>query len=142
MSQDPQAAEQQRRRMGLPQGFDPRRAMDPASMERLVRAQAAARAQAQAATQVLVGTLVTLVTSAFGFVAAFAWADAIQKILQENISNGFLKGQRLPEGTIKLIYALVVTVLAIIITFLVNRIAGRIAKKSAIDGNALDTTSR
>src|SRR5262249_20099132 len=124
MSEDQRAAEQ-RRRMGLPQGLDPRRAMDPAAMERLVRAQAAARAQAQAATQVLVGTLVTLVTSAFGFVAAFAWADAIQKILEENISNGFLKGQKLPEGTVKLIYAFVVTILAVVITFVVNRIAGR-----------------
>lgn len=142
MSDDQTAAEQQRRRMGLPPGLDPRRAVDPAAMERLVRAQAAARAQAQAATQVLIGTLVTLVTSAFGFVAAFAWADAIQKILEENINNGFLKGQKLPEGTVKLIYALVVTVVAVAITFLVNRIAGRIAKKSAIDGNALDTTSR
>jgi len=141
MSEDQRAAEQ-RRRMGLPQGLDPRRAMDPAAMERLVRAQAAARAQAQAATQVLVGTLVTLVTSAFGFVAAFAWADAIQKILEENISNGFLKGQKLPEGTVKLIYAFVVTILAVVITFVVNRIAGRIAKKSALEGNALDTFSR
>jgi hypothetical protein len=142
MSDDQRAAEQQRRRMGLPQGLDPRKAMDPAAMERLVRAQAAARAQAQAATQVLVGTLVTLVTSAFGFVAAFAWADAIQQILEENISNGFLKGQRLPAGTVKLIYAFVVTLLAIVVTFLVNRIAGRMAKRSALDASALDTYPR
>src|SRR5438045_696730 len=88
MSEDQKAAEQ-RRRMGLPQGFDPRKAMDPATMERMIRAQAVARAQAQAATTVVIGTIVTLVSSAFGFVAALAWNDAINATLNEVLKRTF-----------------------------------------------------
>ncbi len=79
MSDDQQRHEaEQRRRFGLPAGvdprnFDPRRAMDPASLEKVLKAQAIARAEAQAATTVIIATIVSLVTSAFSFVAALAW---------------------------------------------------------------------
>jgi len=91
---DEQKTAEQRRRMGLPGGldprnFDPRKAMDPATVERLMRAQAVARAEASAATTVLIGTVVTLITSAFGFVAALAWNDAIVEVLKDYVNPNF-----------------------------------------------------
>ncbi|MBF6589604.1 MAG: hypothetical protein IVW57_03610 [Ktedonobacterales bacterium] len=135
MGEDPQTAE--RRRRGLPpvmdpRSYDPRRAMDPATMERMLRAQAAARAQAQAATTVLIATVVSLITSAFSFVAALAWNDAIKAIIDDNV-NGSLAGLKLSATGRLVLYAAVATVIAIIVVVGLNRVAGSIAKKSAID---------
>jgi hypothetical protein len=135
MQEDPQAAE--RRRRGLPQAmdprnYDPRRAIDPATMERMMRAQAVARAEAQAATTVVIATIVSLVTSAFGFVAALAWNDAITVIVHNVFSSTFKNVD--PSGaTEKVVYALVATLIAVIVVVVTNRFASRIAKKSAID---------
>lgn len=51
MQDDPQTAEQQRRRLNIPvavdpRNLDPRKAIDPATMERLLHAQSTARAGA------------------------------------------------------------------------------------------------
>ncbi len=133
MSEDLKAAEQ-RRRMGLPQGLDPRKAVDPATMERMIRAQAVARAQAQAATTVVIGTVVTLVSSAFGFVAALAWNDAIIAILGRMLS--FLHVSSVHVATIQTVRALIFTVIAIIAIVILQRVAGRWAKKAAINAAA------
>lgn len=139
MSEYPQgpASQQPGRRIpaGLdPRNYDPRRAMDPAAMQaqvaRLNRAQAVARAQASAASAVFLATIVSLATSAFGVVAALAWNDAIQANITLITAN-YLKGLK-PEQT-KLVYALVVTILAVLAILALNRVAARIAKKSAID---------
>src|SRR5215467_8971877 len=89
MSEDPQAASSQtvdtqtaehHRHISLPVGaMDPRKVMDSAAMERVLKAQAAARAQAAASTTVFIGTIVTLISSAFGLVAALSWNTAITK---------------------------------------------------------------
>lgn len=129
MSEDQKAAEQ-RRRMGLPQGFDPRKAVDPATMERMMRAQAVARAQAQAATTVVIGTVVTLVSSAFGFVAALAWNDAIIAVLGRVLHLLNVNSEHL--ATIQVVRALIFTVIAIIAIVILQRVAGRWAKKAAI----------
>ncbi len=130
MSEDQKVAEQ-RRRMGLPQGFDPRKAVDPASMERMIRAQAVARAQAQAATTVVIGTVVTLVSSAFGFVAALAWNDAIIAVLGRVLN--LLHVSSVHFATIQVVRALIFTVIAIIAIVVLQRVAGRWAKKAAIN---------
>jgi hypothetical protein len=108
--------------------------MDPAAMQaqvaRLSRAQAIARAQASAASAVFLATIVSLATSAFGVVAALAWNDAIQANITV-ITATYLKGLK-PEQT-KLVYAVIVTVLAVVAILTLNRVASRIAKKSAID---------
>lgn len=130
MSEDQKAAEQ-RRRMGLPQGFDPRKAVDPATMERMMRAQAVARAQAQAATTVVIGTVVTLVSSAFGFVAALAWNDAIIAVLGRVLHLLNVNSEHL--ATIQVVRALIFTVIAIIAIVILQRVAGRWAKKAAIN---------
>ena len=139
MSDDQKAAEQ-RRRMGLPSGldprnFDPRKAMDPATLERLMRAQAVARAEASAATTVLIGTVVTLITSAFGFVAALAWNDAIVEVLKDYVNPNFGALRNNP-ALVKTMYAVVATLIAVIVVVVLNRLAGRAARKSAISAAA------
>ncbi|HEV2239115.1 MAG TPA: DUF5654 family protein [Ktedonobacterales bacterium] len=129
--------QQQGRRIpaGLdPRNYDPRRAMDPAAMQaqvaRLNRAQAVARAQASAASAVFLATIVSLATSAFGVVAALAWNQAILDNLTL-LTNTYLHG--MSKQTSELVYAVIVTILAVIAIVTLNRVAGRIAKRSAID---------
>ena len=122
---------EQRRRFGIPQGMDPRRVMDAASVEKVLKAQAIARAEAQAATTVIIATIVSLVTSAFSFIAALAWNTAIGDLLNKSVGSSFL-GVKLDQTGKEFVYAIIVTVVAIIVTLVVNRFAGDIAKKSAI----------
>lgn len=134
MQEDPQVAEHKRRLNLDPRNFDPRKALDPASLERVIKAQALARAQAAATTQVLLGTIVTLITSAFGFVAALAWNSVIQTVLNDNINSGFL-GKNPPNWAYPLVYAAIVTLVAVFVVVGLNRIAGRIAKRSVIEAS-------
>lgn len=140
MSDEQQRQEaEHRRKFGFPPGvdprnFDPRKAMDPNSLDKILRAQAIARAEAQAATTVIIATIVSLVTSAFSFVAALAWNTAIQAALDKYLGPGgpFTKTIGNHPVAIKGIYAIIVTVIAIIVILIVNRFAGDLAKKSAI----------
>jgi len=63
-----------------------------------------------------VETLATLLTSAFALVAAFAWNDLVKQIIQRYISSG----QSLVS---QIIYAFLVTVLAVVISFQFGKIA-------------------
>ncbi|HEX8729321.1 MAG TPA: DUF5654 family protein [Ktedonobacterales bacterium] len=130
---------EQRRRLGLPQGvdlhnFDPRKAMDPNMLAKVQQAQAVARAEAQAATTVIIATIVSLVTSAFSFVAALAWNTAIQDALTQYVGSNTALAQtlHLNKVGVEALYAVIVTIIAIIVILIVNRFAGNIAKKSAI----------
>jgi hypothetical protein len=134
MSEDQQAAE--RRRRGLPptldpRNYDPRRAIDPATRDRVMRAQVIARAEAQAATTVVIATVVSLVTSAFGFIAAFAWNNAVVAVLNQVVFKSFGVNPNDPPGLV--IYAIVATLIAVIVVVVTNRFASGIAKKSAIN---------
>ncbi|HEY7020841.1 MAG TPA: DUF5654 family protein [Ktedonobacterales bacterium] len=143
MQEDPQAAEQ-RRRMGLPAGmdprnYDPRRAFaDPAAREKMARAQAVARAQAAAASSVVVATIVTLVTAAFGFAAALAWNDALTQLLNPAIESS-LSTLHLPAVWAVLVKAIIITLIAVVAVVILNRAARRVVKQSAI--NAADAES-
>jgi hypothetical protein len=65
-----------------------------------------------------VGTFATLLTSAFGLVAAFAWNDTVKAAISRYISPGQgLKSQ--------LIYAILVTVLAVIVSFQLGKLSAR-----------------
>jgi hypothetical protein len=137
MQEDPQAAEQRRRLNLDPRNLDPRKALDPAAVERVMKAQALARAQAQAATTVVIGTIVTLISSAFGFVAALAWNDAIRDVLTKLLINTGLDKQFGPTGE-ALLTAIVFTIIAVIAIFILQRVAGRWARKAAIGAAASD----
>jgi hypothetical protein len=70
--------------------------------------------------------MTTLATSAFGLVAALAWNDAIKTIITQYIPDG--AGQIL--GSI--IYAVIVTIIAVIIIYYLGRLNARWGKKSLI----------
>ena len=65
--------------------------------------------------------LVTLSTSAFGLAAALAWNETIQQTVREFIEP------RLPGSGIlsRLIYAVLVTLLGVIVTFQLTRLASK-----------------
>ena len=63
-------------------------------------------------------TIITLVTTAFGLVAGLAWNDAIQKLIETVIGTG----DALPS---LFTYAIIVTVVAVIVTVLIARVAGK-----------------
>jgi hypothetical protein len=69
----------------------------------------------------LITQLLTLVTSGFGVVAALAWNDAIQTFVKEFIEP------RVPGSGIfyKFIYALLITILIVFITYQLSKIASR-----------------
>ena len=71
--------------------------------------------------QELVSQLLTLSTSGFGLVAALAWNETIQQIVKDFIEPS-IPGSGLLS---KLIYALLVTLLAVLITFQLSRLASR-----------------
>ncbi|WP_292805921.1 DUF5654 family protein [Methanobrevibacter sp.] len=69
-------------------------------------------------TKMIMETILALITTAFAFVAGAAWNDAIQKLIESFIGAG----DALPS---LFIYAIVVTIVAVIVTVLVARIAGK-----------------
>jgi len=69
--------------------------------------------------------MLTLATSGFGLVAALAWNSLIQEFV-----NSYVK-RLLPEGSgiySLLIYAVVVTVLAVIVTYQLSKVVEKIQK--------------
>mgnify|MGYP001581243348 CR=1 FL=1 len=73
----------------------------------------------------LVQEFVALSTSGFGLVVALAWNETIQQVVKEFIEP------RIPgSGLIaKLIYALLITILAVLITFQLSKLASRWGSK-------------
>lgn len=77
--------------------------------------------------ETLTSQLVTLSTSGFGLVAALAWNSAIQQAVQDLIAS------RIPGSGLlsKLIYALLVTILAVVVTFQLSKLAARFQNHSS-----------
>lgn len=75
----------------------------------------------------LVRQMIALSTSGFGLVAALAWNSVIQEFVNEYVKKLLPQG----SGTISLlIYAIIVTALAVFITYQLSRIVDRLEKKS------------
>ena len=71
--------------------------------------------------QELVSQLLTLSTSGFGLVAALPWNETIQQIVKD-----FIEPKIPGSGLLsRLIYALLVTLFAVIITFELSHLASR-----------------
>ncbi|MBI2589929.1 hypothetical protein HYW32_02825 [Candidatus Berkelbacteria bacterium] len=68
------------------------------------------------------GKIIELVTAAFGLVAALAWNAAIQELIERFYQAG-------DTLTGKFIYALVITLFAVLITMVLARMHDRIGKK-------------
>ena len=72
--------------------------------------------------QELIQQLVTLSTSGFGLVAALAWNEAIQAFVKEYIERFYPGG----AGVIsKFLYALIITLFAVLITYQMSRLTSR-----------------
>ncbi len=73
---------------------------------------------ADSVTKLIMETILGLITTAFAFVAGLAWNEAIQELIKQ-----FFK----TEGTLTglFVYAVIVTVVAVLVTVLLARIAGR-----------------
>ncbi|WP_455644927.1 DUF5654 family protein [Methanosphaera sp.] len=68
--------------------------------------------------QEIMKTIITLITTAFGLVAGLAWNDAISKLIETFLDSGSaLQGM--------FVYAIVVTVIAVLVTLLLGRMAGK-----------------
>lgn len=70
----------------------------------------------------LIAQMLTLATSGFGLVAALAWNNLIQELV-----NNYIR-KWLPDGRLisLIIYALIVTILAVSVTYQLSRIKERI----------------
>ncbi len=68
--------------------------------------------------------LLTLSSAAFGLVAALAWNEAIQSIVNKYLSFG-------EAGSVvsKLLYAIIVTILAVVVTINLTKIRARFEDK-------------
>lgn len=75
----------------------------------------------------LIKQMVTLSTSGFGLVAALAWNSLIQEVVNTYIKK-WLPGN---SGLISLlIYALIVTILAVVVTMQLSKLSNRLDSKS------------
>ncbi len=69
----------------------------------------------------LIQQLATLTTSAFGLVAALAWNEAIQQFVKD-----YIEPQIPGSGLLsRVIYALLITILAVLITYQLSRLASK-----------------
>lgn len=86
----------------------------------------------------IVRNMITLATSGFGVVVALAWNEAIKKTVNQFISPYFGEG----GGVISLvIYALIMTVLAVIVTMQLSQIEKRIVDFNEIVKNGIKKSS-
>lgn len=69
-------------------------------------------------SKMIMKTMLTLIITAFAFVAGLAWNEAIQKLIEEFYTAG-------GAVTGLLIYAVIVTIVAVVVTVLLARIAGK-----------------
>lgn len=74
--------------------------------------------------EAIITQMVTLATSGFGLVAALAWNETIQQFVKEFIEP------RIPGSGLlsRLIYALLITSLAVLITYQLSRLASHFKK--------------
>lgn len=74
----------------------------------------------------LLSQMLTLATSGFGLVAALAWNQAIQDFVKEFVQPFF------PQEAIyyKFVYAILITVLAVLITYQLSKLAARFQVES------------
>lgn len=70
----------------------------------------------------LIEQSITLSTSAFGLAAALAWNETIQQAVKEFVEPSLPAGSGILS---RLIYALIVTLLAVLITYQLSRLAAR-----------------
>ena len=77
--------------------------------------------------QELMKQMLTLATSGFGLVAALAWNSLIQEFVNSYVKKFLPNGSGLVS---LLIYALVVTILAVLVTYQLSKLSGKFESES------------
>ena len=70
--------------------------------------------------------LITLSTAGFGLVAALAWNEAIQSFVKEYIDQYLTMGSGIVS---RFVYAVLITVLAVLITYQLSKLAEKFEEK-------------
>jgi uncharacterized BrkB/YihY/UPF0761 family membrane protein len=77
-------------------------------------------------TKAIVQSMITLASAALGLVAALAWNDAIKALMKEIFQEN--------EGLASLFsYAILATILAVIVMIVLSRIAAKVGGEAAIN---------
>lgn len=80
-------------------------------------------------TRIIIQTMITLASAALGLVAALAWNEAIRETIIRVLGKD--------EGLLGLyIYAILATVIAIVVLLILGRAAARLGGEAAIDREA------
>lgn len=74
----------------------------------------------------LVRQMITLATSGFGLVAALAWNNVIQEFVNDYVKRLFPNGSGL---TTLFLYAVIITSLAVLVTYQLSKILDRLENK-------------
>lgn len=74
--------------------------------------------------------MITLATSGFGLVAALAWNNVIQELVNNHIKPYLPQGSSLIS---LLIYAVIITVLAVLVTYNLTRVVEKLEKFKPLD---------
>ncbi len=74
---------------------------------------------AKSVTKLIVETILGLITTAFAFVAGLAWNQAIQELINQFVGKG-------SALTSLFTYAIIVTIIAVVVTVLLARFAARL----------------
>jgi hypothetical protein len=69
-------------------------------------------------SKLIMETILGLITTAFAFVAGLAWNNAIQKLIEQIVGTG-------SALTSLFTYAIIVTIIAVIVTVLLARFAAK-----------------
>lgn len=69
-------------------------------------------------SKLIIETILGLITTAFAFVAGLAWNNAIQKLIEQIVGTG-------SALTSLFTYAIIVTIIAVIVTVLLARFAAK-----------------
>lgn len=69
-------------------------------------------------TKLIMETILALITTAFAFVAGEAWNSAIQALIESFVGTGSALSSLFT-------YAIIVTIIAVVVTILIARVAGK-----------------
>jgi len=73
----------------------------------------------------VVKQMLKLATSGFGLVAALAWNELIKTVIKEYVRNRISVGSEIVS---LILYAVIVTVLAVLVTFQLSKLAKKLEK--------------
>ncbi len=80
-------------------------------------------------TRVLLQTMITLASAAFGLIVALAWNEAIKELMERVLGKA-------DDLTGLFIYAVLATIVAVLVVMLLGRAAARVGGEAAITREA------